>query len=318
MPQKAARAAAFWKFLGLPPPTDSNGDLRQGVYSSVVWGEPPRQVKLILLDTRWHRENHCIPSIATKIPLGAGIACATRWLSAGLFPNLCKHDAAMLGEQQWKWFEKQIYSSQAAVHIVVSSVQVLTTNPAMESWGHYPRERDRLIRLLSITRNVVLLSGDVHHGEILDPLAAVHARTISKDSDKERQRYGFLEVTSSGMTHDCSKHIYGKMCKPLLDIFHHHRFADVNNYFIGRNFGTMKIDWEAKTMELSLRKETGESVLTTGIRELKSSPPDAWSDEDYRSVIPCMDGHLQPLAWSTVALLIGSSLLSRWLRKAQT
>ena len=214
MPDKEARALLFWKFLGRDPPPGH----RQGLYSSVVVGLPPRQVKIILLDTRWHRQTHCVPSVATHMPLGAGVACATRWLAAGLFPDWCGRNASLLGEEQWEWFEdeflNQSESESPAVTLVVSSIQVLTTNPAMESWGHFPAERDRLIQLLSQkTKSLVfLLSGDVHHAEILDPMPLMEHR--------------FLEITSSGLTHDCSKGLYGKVCQPLLDTFTRHRFDD--------------------------------------------------------------------------------------------
>lgn len=324
MPDKDARAAVFWDFLGLTNPrssSDANADDNTGgIYSSVTWGLPPQQVKLILLDTRWFRDDHCIPSIATYLPLGAGMACLTRWLTAGLVPNWCTSrapQATLLGEQQWTWLEQQLHGSEATVHIVASSIQVLTTNPAMESWGHYPHERDRLIRLLSTTRNAILLSGDVHHGEILDPLAATAAAaaTPRDGSSSPAPPLSFLEITSSGLTHDCSKHIYGKMCKPLLDNFHRHRFGKVSNYYIGRNFGTLTIDWESSlnnnnnnaSFEVKVHDDEGHVVLTTGTRPIvpfSSPPPEPWREADYQSVPPCMDGHLQPYAWTTLVAIV--------------
>jgi alkaline phosphatase D len=221
MPDKQERAKLYWDFLGHRQPRQ-----RQGVYSSITIGRPPHQVKIILLDTRWHRQAHCVPSIATKIPLGAGFACLTRWLAAGLFPeSWCSKSTTLLGEEQWEWFQDEFLNKNdgdedPAVTLVVSSVQVLTTNPAMEGWGHFPAERDRLMRLLSQKTNrlVFCLSGDVHHAEILDPMPSLEHR--------------FLEITSSGLTHDCSKHIYGKACKPLLDTFARHRFDSPQKYVV--------------------------------------------------------------------------------------
>ena len=67
-------------------------------------------VKLILLDTRWFRENHYIPTVASKLPMGNAVACVTRCATAGL--NLWKYaqwwgkqrceDAELFGEEQWK------------------------------------------------------------------------------------------------------------------------------------------------------------------------------------------------------------------------
>ena len=129
MPQKEERRDAFWKFLGHPPA--GKNENRQGVYHSVTLGQATRQVKLIMLDTRTYRDDHCgISSLATRFPLGAGLACATRWIAAGLGSYFCRQrQATFLGEDQWKWLEGELADSSAAVHIIASSVQVLSTNP---------------------------------------------------------------------------------------------------------------------------------------------------------------------------------------------
>jgi alkaline phosphatase D len=132
MPEKEARRDAFWEFLGYEQTMLGVETIqRQGVYHSVSWGEPPWQAKIVFLDTRTFRDDHCgIPSLATHFPLGAGVACLTRWLSAGLFPSYCRtRQATMLGPEQWAWLEEELLSSTASLNIVVSSVQVLSTNP---------------------------------------------------------------------------------------------------------------------------------------------------------------------------------------------
>jgi alkaline phosphatase D len=301
MPAKKARATAFWDFLGLNPP----GVDRQGLYSTVSWGTAPEKVQAILLDTRWNRQNHCVPSFATRLPLGAGIACVTRWLSAGLWPRLCSPSALLLGEEQWAWLEDLLSSEEndASVMVIVSSIQVFTTNPVMESWGHFPAERDRLVRLLSKAserQGIVLLSGDVHHGEILDPAATTSAAAAS-----------FLEVTSSGLTHDCSMPFYGAMCQPLLDGFADHRFASSSNYYIGRNYGSLSVDWSSRTFTVQVHNVTGASVLTTGPRPFGTR---RWTQRDLELVAPCMDGHLVPMALTTLlaAAVMATLLVSQW------
>ena len=212
LPNRRERADLFWDFLG-----HNKIDGRDGVYSSLTIGTAPRKVKVLFLDTRWHREHHCIPSVAMKMPLGSGFACLSRWFAAGLFPNLCSSQSTLLGDDQWKWFEREIESDDSALTLIVSSIQVLSTNPMMEGWGHFPSERDRLLRLIaqSLQKTAVyILSGDVHHGEILDPMA--------KKEDT------FLEVTSSGLTHDCATPFYGGLCEPLLNTYSSHRHSNVN------------------------------------------------------------------------------------------
>lgn len=51
-------------------------------------------IQVILLDTRYHRD-----------PL--------------------RSDGTMLGETQWRWFEHELQNSDAQIHIIGSSIQVL-------------------------------------------------------------------------------------------------------------------------------------------------------------------------------------------------
>lgn len=60
----------------------------------------------------------------------------------------------MLSEEQWSWLDDELFpkkndnSSFPELTVIVSSVQVLTTNPSVESWGHFPLERKRLLSKL--------------------------------------------------------------------------------------------------------------------------------------------------------------------------
>jgi len=297
MPQKMQRAAVFYDFLGLTPLKN-----RHGLYYSVdlVGKDPTQRVKFLFLDTRWHRGHHCFPSIASKIPLGAGISAGVRWILAGfninkVWPLWDCMGTSVLGEEQWQWLEAELRHSQASVHVVVSSIQVLTTNPTVEGWGHFPRERQRLIRLLGRgVSGLFVLSGDVHHAEILDPLASI-------DSTSNPKKQSFLEVTSSGLTHDCSQPFYGDMCQPLLDHYNRNRFDDTSNYYIGRNFGQLLIDWDKKSTEVLIKNIEGEIVLRTGSRSFRQDP---LTQQEVDQVIPCVDGHLvRPFVSVAVALM---------------
>jgi alkaline phosphatase D len=124
---------------------------RAGLYSAHAFGKAPRQVKVILLDTRFHRERHFFPSLGSllygKIPFGALLAAMTRlaMVRLGLGNG---YEGDVLGEDQWAWLEEQLSDSTATVHVVVSSIQVFTTNPLVESWGHFPKAKQRLIALM--------------------------------------------------------------------------------------------------------------------------------------------------------------------------
>ena len=329
MPEKSQRRDAFWRFLGHAPAGEAEN--RQGVYHSITLGETTsttnnQQVKIILLDTRTYRDDHCgIPSLATLFPLGAGVACATRWIMAGLGSWYCRHrQATMLGEAQWQWLQQELETSTAAVHIIASSVQVLSTNPVriiciykylyinilnechslywwqpqvMEGWCHYPSERTRLLRMLQNVPGVILLSGDVHYAEILDATPSI------------------TEVTSSGMTHVCTKHIYGPLCKPLLNTFKGHRSQQsVDGYYIQRNFGSLEIDWESNTVEVKIHDAlTGETVLSTTPLRIVSQKPQQMSDTHLEQIPTCMDGHLIQIVFASVAGLV--LLIFIWRRR---
>ena len=74
----------------------------------------------------------------------------------------------VLGVRQWNWLKSAIQNSPADFHCIVSSIQILTTNPIVESWGHFPVAKKRLFELLkdSDPPGLFFLSGDVHHGEL--------------------------------------------------------------------------------------------------------------------------------------------------------
>eukprot|EP00592_Proboscia_alata_P026628 CAMPEP_0194445716 /NCGR_PEP_ID=MMETSP0176-20130528/128022_1 /TAXON_ID=216777 /ORGANISM="Proboscia alata, Strain PI-D3" /LENGTH=419 /DNA_ID=CAMNT_0039272319 /DNA_START=253 /DNA_END=1509 /DNA_ORIENTATION=+ len=293
MTEKNERRSAFLSFLGRSNKIDSyvfnrsskgrvtKPDVgRNGLYYSVTYGEAPRKTTVYFLDTRTFRSRHCIPSLAAVkfVPLGSVISCVTRLLSAGLKLPFCswrKRKYGMLGEEQWEWFENTMMNDHvdSSLHIVVSSVQVLTTNPVVESWGHFDMERSRLIKLLSgVNNRVVLLSGDVHFAEISRALRqGIHVEgTIPT--------YDIVEVTSSGMTHSCESPFYGFLCKPILFAFSDHRQKHKLNgseegneaFFTNRNFGVIDIDWGANqnaedaSVTINVHDVNGNVVLSTG------------------------------------------------------
>ena len=310
-------------------PTNSNSNSNSSTTQTI---------RILFLDTRYYRTSHCLPSMAGRFPLGAGIACLSRWCSAGLLQQYCSskmyNDSTILGTTQWEWLRQQIYDLPPPdILMVVSSIQVYTTNPAMESWGHYPHELRQLSEYLlyAATRRhsgsvVTILSGDVHHGEILNPFPPIHPISSSSSSSEEPYYY-YLEVTSSGLTHDCSKHIYGIVCEPLLRTFHQHRHINKNNYYIGQNYGTINIDWIHQKVSINVHDAlTGMIQLSTGSRSFGVSQHlhhhhSIDTNENttlllLNSIIPCMDNHLVPYVYQgcmwIVLLLTTIILLYRY------
>ena len=310
--QKEDRRDAYLDFLGVPISENSRRH-RRGLYSSIEFGTygfyentdklHNNRVKVIFLDTRWHREKHCIPSVGANryISFGAIISCITRWLTAGfdlpshLPSSICQStENAVLGEEQWIWLETELKESSASVHIIVSSIQVLTTNPVVESWGHFPAERARLLKLLNTVPGLIILSGDVHHAEV---------STTSKVYNPQRRNQGsIIEVTSSGLTHSCSgPRIYGPLCEPILDLFPKHRFERGNvkdvsapSYYTGLNFGSIDFDWKARLFEVKVHNEHGDIVLSTG--NIGMDIIGNMTVRDLASVTKCIDGHFYAAA----------------------
>ncbi|MCB9644217.1 MAG: alkaline phosphatase family protein [Myxococcales bacterium] len=154
-PKKVESQQHFLDFMG--EPQDSPRRKQQGVYTAYEYPVGQRKLKVILLDTRYDREQ------------------------AG---------GTLLSEAQWTWLEQTLKDSKADLHFLVSSSQVLREDTDKDTWVQYPKSRDRLFGLLKTykTPGVVLLTGDIHVGE------------ISK-SEKTGLTYPVYEFTSSGLTH---------------------------------------------------------------------------------------------------------------------
>lgn len=134
-PTKEESRLAFLNFFD--EPANSPRWDRPGVYTSYNLGEDDRSVKLILLDTRYNREDPA-------------------------------PDADMLGPAQWAWLEQELLTNDATLTIIASSIQFVSDDMQYESWGHFPQSRKRLIRLLASTnsKGVFFISGDRHLSEI--------------------------------------------------------------------------------------------------------------------------------------------------------
>ncbi|AQK72211.1 Calcineurin-like metallo-phosphoesterase superfamily protein [Zea mays] len=206
-----------------------------GVYASYMFGPEGKRVKVILLDTRYHRD-----------------------------PLLS--DGTILGDPQWQWLERELHGPQSEITIIGSSIQVVsnlsaTTGPLfyVESWARFPRERERLFRLIDSSKRpgVLFISGDVHFGEI-----------TRFDCGAEYPSY---DVTSSGLTQSVENSV-PEVFQPLMRLLAiltptTMRVLSPNCQYksctIGQpNFGAIEIDWNAvpPRIKLELRDVEGHSV----------------------------------------------------------
>ena len=107
-----------------------------GVYSARDFGPEGRRIRVVLLDTRFNRDDP-----------GA--------------------EGDILGEKQWEWLAEQLAKPGAELMVIGSSIQVLADQHRFEKWGNFPKAKARLFRLIRETHApVVLVSGDRHHAEI--------------------------------------------------------------------------------------------------------------------------------------------------------
>jgi alkaline phosphatase D len=149
----------YWALDGGPEEPDR-------LYRSVRWG---RHVEVFILDTRQYRSPNVMPDGPGK---------------------------SMLGLAQRRWLLEGITRSTATWKLIVTSVPLgmFTGGPHSDSWSGanvlgYPRpgngfvwERDLILRTLAEkdVRNVVFLSGEVHHAELLrhDVTADYHVHEL--------------------------------------------------------------------------------------------------------------------------------------------
>ncbi len=142
---------------------------RKGVYSSYNINNQIAKVKIILLDTRYFRDT------LTKIK----------------GKNTLNWNGEILGEAQWTWLENELKNSEADIHIIGSSIQVIPMEHRFEKWNNFPLERQRLFNLITTYKvnRPIFISGDRHIGEI---------------SKIDWMNQPIYDITSSSLTHGWS------------------------------------------------------------------------------------------------------------------
>jgi alkaline phosphatase D len=168
---KAKSQQEFLNFMKVP--TDSKLREQEGVYTSKNYVVKEGTINVIVLDTRYFRT-----------PLTPDTETDKR-----IKPN-AYGTGTILGETQWMWLQKELNDSKADFNIIVSSVQLLSSEHGFEGWGNFPHEQDRLMELImhSKAQGVIVLSGDRHISE------------FSK-TQIDGMKYPLIDFTSSGLTH---------------------------------------------------------------------------------------------------------------------
>jgi alkaline phosphatase D len=200
---------------------------RPGVYESRIIGPEGKRVQFILLDTRYFRSD------LVRMPFRDPGPTLGWYL-----PNEDRN-ATLLGEAQWQWLAGEL-TKPADVRIIVSSTQVITNAHNFEGWTNFPRERDKLYRLLSEkgVNNALVLSGDRHSAGFYK-------------SDVKGLSKPLWDFTSSSLNMSFGK---GDSRDREPDP------ARTGGFWSIPNFGQIDIDWDAKTVKMSLRKDDGSII----------------------------------------------------------
>lgn len=207
-------------------PENSPRRFRSGIYEAYDFGRGQQKVKVIALDTRFNRD---LPKLFSDGPEGE--------------LQRMSDQRDILGPEQWTWFEEQLRTSDAHVHLIISSIGVISTSMRVtEDWDKFPWSLQKLLNLLDLyqTPGVVFLSGDKHFGGMFE-------RAVGPS----QRRY--LEIMSSGLTHSAPY-----ISRPFI-----RTFFKSSEIYLGRNYGHLLFDWENQRILAQVKDINGRVKLST-------------------------------------------------------
>ncbi|MCR9206261.1 MAG: alkaline phosphatase family protein, partial [Halobacteriovoraceae bacterium] len=142
-------------------------------------------------------------------------------------------DQDLLGEDQWRWLEKEIDYSRADVNIFVTPIGFLLNRLFVtEDWAEYPREKQRLLDKINSASlsGVFFMSGDKHFGAF-----------IKRGYESNGKKVDFHEFQSSGLTHTAGKSVLRLVGK----------FYGKKNCVLERNFAEAQIYFEQDAIHMT-------------------------------------------------------------------
>jgi len=170
----------------------SNADIRakrEGIYFEKKITLNNKVIQLIGLDTRYFRSD-----LKGR---------------KGNYLNNYDDKATVLGNKQWKWLENKI-NEQSDITIIASSIQILAKEHKYEKWENFPKEREKLLKLIKQSnKKIILVTGDRHRGGIykLNNLIELTASALNRPGSNFEEKdklllgkthnevnYGILEI----------------------------------------------------------------------------------------------------------------------------
>ncbi len=151
--------------------------------------------------------------------------------------------ATILGDAQWAWLAQEL-EKPAELRFIISSTQVITDAHNFEGWTNFPKERDRLYALLANkgVNNAIFLTGDRHSGGFYKTSAPGVSKPLW---DFTSSSLNFAFGKGDGSTNEPDPRRTG-------------------GFWGIPNFGQIDIDWNAKKVVKTLRKDDG-SVIETQV-----------------------------------------------------
>jgi alkaline phosphatase D len=216
---------------------DSPRRSRSGVFQAYRIRAQGKTIQLILPDLRFNRTAlQSDPAKRTgyeRMMLAA--QQGSREPIPGWYVPNADPAATMLGAAQWQWLEAQL-AQPADLRILCSSVQLAAEGTGWECWANFTADRERLLQTLrrQRTENLVVISGDMHYGEI----SRLDAPGL----------YPIWDLTSSGITEVWAVPTPNTRRQQGV-------VAEVN-------FGMVEIDWAAQALTLSVRDVDGRSRIS--------------------------------------------------------
>jgi len=138
------------------------------------------QVDVILLDTRFYRENRFARGSTTR--------------------------DAVLGSRQWSWLENELDQSTSQ-YLVIASGSTFHDFSRLECWEHYPAAFARLRDLLRGRPGALVASGDIHANNLYDDSGVIEV--VSSGVARRgvifggrRRNYGVLSFDAHGVAVD--------------------------------------------------------------------------------------------------------------------
>ena len=174
-----------------------------GMYGS-YYLDLAKQIKLILLDNRYSRDG---PQDKSKP----------------------QSEKCVFGAEQLAWLQKEVEGSTAQFTLIANGNQLLPDDrPIVEEF--YQKTRDFVLTLFNPKTNIILLSGDVHNGEIM-----------TDQCTKFINGYEMREFTSSGMTHSVDS-VTGALGDTVLDFLYPDTYNTVEDRFMKENYGVVEFE----------------------------------------------------------------------------